>query len=246
MIEIPSIFIGDKAGQYTVIPRVELVTDCLSNSNSIYEVLCVAKEGGTKLCPMAFFSTLGSHEIYTIYRHALESLRDQTTAQISLNMDVNFLKSHYVEMLLSEFGSDTIILELSETSTAQSIAQIQGRLLKIRKNHRVRIWLDDFGTERSNFDLMNIIKFDGVKISKELFWDLYENDQMLLKYLIKMIKRKASSVIIEGVDSFKKYVFCKEQQCMMQGYFFNEIKASKPKEDTHCNKRLKKRSWAML
>jgi EAL domain-containing protein (putative c-di-GMP-specific phosphodiesterase class I) len=225
MIKIPSIFIECKGKQYTVYPKVELVTDCLSNNNYMYEMTCIATESGTQLCPIKFFSELACRETYVIYRHALESLRDQTTSRISLNMDINFLRSHYVEMLLSEFGNDMIILELSETSSLQSIVQIQDRLNEIRKNPRVRIWLDNFGTERSNFDLINIIDFNGVKISKELFWDLYKNDQMLLKYLIKMMRRKASMVIIEGVDSFEKYVFCKEQQCMMQGHFFNEIKA---------------------
>tara|TARA_B110000503_G_C6785205_1_gene264958 strand:- start:119 stop:517 length:399 start_codon:yes stop_codon:yes gene_type:complete len=129
-------------------------------------------------------------------------------------------------MLLSEFGSDTIILELVESSPLHLIIQIQDRLNEIRKNPRVRIWLDDFGTERSNFDVMNVINFDGVKMSKELFWDLHKNDQTLLKHMIKMMKRKSENVIIEGVDSFEKYIFCKEQQCLMQGYFFNEIKNS--------------------
>jgi hypothetical protein len=41
-----------------------------------------------------------------------------------------------------------------------------------------------------------------------------------------MIKRKASIIVIEGVDSFDKYIFCKEQQCLMQGYFFNEVESS--------------------
>jgi hypothetical protein len=39
-----------------------------------------------------------------------------------------------------------------------------------------------------------------------------------------MIKRKANIVVQEGVDIVDNYIFCKEQQCLMQGYFFNEIK----------------------
>jgi EAL domain-containing protein (putative c-di-GMP-specific phosphodiesterase class I) len=71
-----------------------------------------------------------------------------------------------------------------------------------------------------------VINFDAVKMSKELFWDLYENDKILFKYLVKMVKRKANIMVVEGVDSYDKYIFCKEQQCLMQGYFFNEIKKS--------------------
>ena len=226
MITIPSISIKKQDIQYLVYPRVELITDCMSNKKGIIEVLCIVMKDSEQLCPMRFFNELSNDEIYVIYRHILESLETQTTSTVSLNININFLNSHHLDMLLSAFGSSTIILELLETSSLESIIQIQNRLNEIKENPKVRIWLDDFGSARSNFDVLNMLNFDGVKMSKELFWDLYENDKILLKHLIKMIKRKSNTIVIEGVDSFDKYVFCKEQQCMMQGYFFNEIRNS--------------------
>jgi EAL domain-containing protein (putative c-di-GMP-specific phosphodiesterase class I) len=198
----------------------------MSNKNSILEVLCVVMNDSKKLCPALFFTELSNDEIYMIYRHVLDSLETQTTSTVSLNIDTDFLNSNHLDMLLSEFGSSTIVLELMETSSLQSIIQVQHRLNKVKQNPSVRIWLDDFGSERSNFDVLNMLNLDGVKMSKELFWDLHKNDRILLKHLIKMIKRKSNTVVIEGVDSFDKYIFCKEQRCMMQGYFFNEIKVS--------------------
>jgi EAL domain-containing protein (putative c-di-GMP-specific phosphodiesterase class I) len=226
VIHIPSISVTHKDNQFTVYPRVELITDCMSKKNGIYEILCVTNKGTEQICPTRFFSELNNQNTYTIYRHALSVLTTQTSSAISLNTNLDFLKAHYVEMLLSEFVDVKLILELTETSPLHSIIQIEDRLNDIKEHPRVSIWLDDFGTERSNFDLINAINFDAVKMSKELFWDLYENDKILLKYLVKMIKRKANMMIIEGVDSFDKYIFCKEQQCLMQGYFFNEIKNS--------------------
>jgi hypothetical protein len=142
--------------------------------------------------PYTFFNELSHQDTYTIYRHILGLLTTQTTSAISLNTSLDFLKSHYVEMLLSEFVDVKLILELQETSPLHSIFQIENRLNDIKEHPR----------------------------------DLYEDDKNLLKYLIKMIKRKANMIVIEGVDSFDKYIFCKEQQCLMQGYFFNEIKNS--------------------
>jgi EAL domain-containing protein (putative c-di-GMP-specific phosphodiesterase class I) len=129
-------------------------------------------------------------------------------------------------MLLLEFEYTKIILELVETSTLHNIIQINDRFNEIKACPRVSVWLDDFGAEHANFDLVDLVNFDAVKMSKELFWDLYENDKLLLKYLIKMIKRKANMMVIEGVNSFDKYIFCKEQQCLMQGYFFSENEVS--------------------
>jgi EAL domain-containing protein (putative c-di-GMP-specific phosphodiesterase class I) len=112
-------------------------------------------------------------------------------------------------MLLSEFASDTMTLELVESGPLHLIIQIQDRLNEIRLNPRVHIWLDDFGTENSNFDVINVINFDGVKMSKALFWDLHKSDQTFLKHMVKMMKRKSDIVVIEGVDSFDKYIFAK-------------------------------------
>ncbi|PKI03579.1 EAL domain-containing protein [Glaciecola sp. 33A] len=226
MITIPLISIKKQDIQYLVYPRVELITDCMSNKNGILEVLCMVMKGPEQLCPARFFNELSNDETYVIYRHILESLETKTTSTVSLNINTNFLNSHHVDMLLSEFGRSIIILELLETCSLQSTIQIQNRLNEIRENPKVHIWLDDFGSARSNFDVLSELNFDGVKMSKELFWDLYENDKILLKYLIKMIKRKSSTIVIEGVDSFDRYIFCKEQRCMMQGYFFNEIRNS--------------------
>ncbi|AGH45550.1 EAL domain-containing protein [Paraglaciecola psychrophila] len=223
MINIQSVSVSHENKEYIVYPRVELITDCMSNKRGVYEVLCTVMHSDIQICPTQFFVELTSRETYMIYRHALESLNKQTKADISLNVNINFLKSSYVEMILSEFGNDTIIMELVESSTLLSIINIQDRLDEIRKNPRLRIWLDDFGTEQSNFDVINVINFDGLKMAKELFWDLHKCDHILLKRMIKMMKRKSDNVIIEGVDSFDKYIFCKEQQCLMQGYFFNEI-----------------------
>jgi EAL domain-containing protein (putative c-di-GMP-specific phosphodiesterase class I) len=226
VIDFPSISITHESNQFVVFPRVELITDCMSKKNGIYEVLCIVKKGSKQKCPKVFFSELSTQNSYMIYRHVLNVLITQTTSTISLNTNLNFLKSHYVEMLLSEFECTKFILELVETSPLDTIIQTNDRLNEIKANPRVSVWLDDFGTEHANFDLVNLVNFDAIKMSKELFWDLYENDKLLLKYLIKMIKRKANMIVIEGVNSFEKYIFCKEQQCLMQGYFFSEIEVS--------------------
>jgi hypothetical protein len=57
-----------------------------------------------------FFSDLDSREIYIIYRRILENIIKQTMAAVSLNMSINFLETNYVNMLLSEFGGDTLVL----------------------------------------------------------------------------------------------------------------------------------------
>ena len=224
MITIPPISIKHGNKQYIFYPRVELITGCISNKNSIYEILCQVMDGQLKLSPVEVFNELDNSEIYIIYHHILSNINMKTTATISLNVDIEFLNTYYLEILLSEFIDHMLILELTENNTLKSIIQSKGRLNKIREDFGVQIWLDDFGVGYSNFDLVSAFNFDGLKISKELFWDLYRNDKILLKHIIKFMKSKVNIIVIEGVDSFDKYNFCKEQLCMMQGYFLNEVR----------------------
>jgi EAL domain-containing protein (putative c-di-GMP-specific phosphodiesterase class I) len=225
-IEISSILVKHGGKQYVVYPRAELITDCLSSKRVIFELLSGVMDGHDHVCPVSFFSELSEKDTYMIYHHSLESLKLQMNMAVSIKMDIKFVKSFYTEMLLAEFSGETIIFELKETSTKHRMSDVRERLQHLKENPRVQIWLDDFGTERSNFDLLNIMKFDGIKVSKELFWDFYAENKPLLKYMLAMLKSKSGSVIVEGVDSFDKYIFCKEQHCMMQGYFFDEAKKS--------------------
>lgn len=224
MVEIGPTTVEHKDRQYIIHPRVELITDCMSSKRHVLELLCRVNDGLQDVCPSTFFNELSDADTYLVYRHSLESIKEQTVNPVSLNANLRFLKSHYAEMLVSQFSGDTFIFELVDASAcSSSIAELQTSLRKLRENPRIHVWLDYFGVERSNFDLMNHIDFNGVKMSKELFWDFYENDKILLKHMLKMMKSKTKTVVVEGVDSFDKYVFCKEQQCLMQGYFFNEM-----------------------
>jgi hypothetical protein len=48
--------------------------------------------------------------------------------------------------------------------------------------------------------------------------------QVLLKYLVKLIKRNTNFIVSEGVDNFYNYIFCKAQQCLLQSDLNNNVK----------------------
>ncbi len=223
MINISSIQLEYLGASYEVSPRLELITNCTSKSTAWYEVLSIVMKEGKCECPITFFSKLDDRNTYRLYRHCLEEAAAQGVKNISLNADIELLSSSYIELLVEEFTSMNFVFEYSEMHSNQSLRTIKSRLAAIRLNPRVSIWLDDFGTKSANFDLISRIDFDGIKMSKELFWDLYARDRTLLRHLIKLMKSKANIAVIEGVDTFDKYIFCRERNCLMQGYFFIEI-----------------------
>ena len=140
-------------------------------------------------------------------------------------MNGEFLKSVYLTLLIEDFRGLHIALEISET--IDTSPENVGAIKALTAHPNVSIWLDDFGNRFSNFDTLEKCSFDAIKLSKELFWQLFYQDKKLLSCLLSNLRKKAENVIIEGVDCFEKYIFCKELNLLMQGFFFREIEQKK-------------------
>lgn len=133
MIAILPISIKHEGKKYFFYPRVELITGCISNENSVYEILCQVMDGQLQISPTEIFNELENSEIYIIYHHILSNIKVKKTTAISLNVDIDFLNTYYLEILLSEFTEHIIILELSENKTLQSIIQSNNKLLYVQR-----------------------------------------------------------------------------------------------------------------
>lgn len=222
MVRIRPINIQHNNENFVVYPRVELITSCISYYDGIFEILSHINKYGEHIDPCSFFEEISVQNTHLIYQHAIDAISKYSASTISLNVNTPFLNSNYLDMLIVEFNSTMFALELSENTSVESAHVLAKRINVLRTNPRVNIWLDDFGSKNANFDLTSVVDFDAIKVSKELFWDLFYFDNILLERLIKRLKGLASKVIIEGVDTFEKYTFCKEQGCLMQGYYFND------------------------
>lgn len=228
MINLPSLRIVFEGRTYLIYPRLEEIKDGYVSRADMHEVLSYIICDGRYVCPSSFYRTINEKQTYEIYKYCINYLTSNiahqtiTTKSISLNVDIRFINSKYVEALLFEFDEMNFIFEYYESNIFQNIYAMKQRTRELRENRRVKIWLDNFGTKMANFDLITKLDFDGIKISKELFWDLFFSDKQLLKYLIALMKMKAGTVIIDGIDSLDKFIFCKEFRCLMQGYFFLE------------------------
>jgi EAL domain-containing protein (putative c-di-GMP-specific phosphodiesterase class I) len=97
---------------------------------------------------------------------------------------------------------------------------------KINKRPNVSLWLDDFGRNQSNFDILlsKEIAFSTIKVSKELFWVLMASDVLFLKSLLIFLS-KNHQLVVEGVESLEQAGFLSQfSQIKMQGYLFPTIK----------------------
>lgn len=90
------------------------------------------------------------------------------------------------------------------------------------KSQGVKFWIDDFGTGNTNLSVLAVVKFDGVKIDKELFWTLVERGNELLSQLVSFIRNFTDNIIIEGVETYRQLDIAYSNKCFAQGFLFNE------------------------
>ncbi len=86
------------------------------------------------------------------------------------------------------------------------------------------LWLDDFGSGMANFSALTELKYDYIKLSRELFILLRKTDEgrSLFAMLLALINRYCNGVIVEGVETEEEWQQIQSSPAMAaQGYFFS-------------------------
>lgn len=88
--------------------------------------------------------------------------------------------------------------------------------------HGLPLWLDDFGTGMANFSALSAVRYDHIKMARELFSMLrqIQEGRLLFNLLLELINRYCRGVIVEGIEKLDEW---REVQaspaCAAQGYF---------------------------
>lgn len=86
------------------------------------------------------------------------------------------------------------------------------------------LWLDDFGSGMANFSALTELKYDYIKLSRELFILLRKTQEgcNLFSTLLALINRYCNGVIVEGVETEEEWqLVCDSPAMAAQGYFFS-------------------------
>jgi diguanylate cyclase (GGDEF)-like protein len=120
---------------------------------------------------------------------------------------------------------DFFIIEITEQDVASDPQSCQLQVRKI-KDSGYRLWLDDFGSGYSSFNMFSKFKFDLIKYDMELIRHLDDNDganRLILKDLIHLAKELKLHTLIEGVETQEQLDFVKEIGCeLVQGYYYHK------------------------
>ena len=202
---------------YEILAKFESI-EGLSDEEKGFELLCSVKKGKMVINPEDFYANLPSYETFQIYKKVVENIRKTEDLRLYINTPYNFLFSDYSKRLIKENTNIRFGFELPEETGSILFSDISDRLREIRREVDLHVLLDDFGTQNSNFDFFLIEGLDGVKLSKELFWHLYDHNKDFLKHLLSFLKARGT-VVVEGVDRIDRYKFCSKLGVLMQGYY---------------------------
>ena len=97
-------------------------------------------------------------------------------------------------------------------------------LLVAQMSELVPLWLDDFGSGMANFSALTEMKYDYIKLARELFIMLRasEEGRKLFDVLLVLINRYCKGVIVEGVETQEEWEQVRRSSaCAAQGYLFS-------------------------
>ncbi|MRT56535.1 cyclic-guanylate-specific phosphodiesterase [Enterobacteriaceae bacterium RIT693] len=86
------------------------------------------------------------------------------------------------------------------------------------------LWLDDFGTGLANFSALSEVRYDYIKVARELFIMLRKSDEgrNLFTMLLQLMNRYCKGVIVEGIETIDEWRDVQSSPAYAaQGYFLS-------------------------
>lgn len=86
------------------------------------------------------------------------------------------------------------------------------------------LWLDDFGTGMANFSALSEVRYDYIKVARDLFIMLRQTQEgrNLFTLLLQLMNRYCQGVIVEGVETLEEWRDVQNSPAAAaQGYFLS-------------------------
>lgn len=119
-----------------------------------------------------------------------------------------------------------ICFEIVERFRLEDTKKIQEIILEL-KQMGFKIAIDDFGIQYSNFDILDIVDYDVIKLDKyfidEIETSFIKNE--IVKCMSNIVKYKGKVMVIEGVESNLQVEMIKElynDAMYIQGYYYSK------------------------
>lgn len=160
--------------------------------------------------------------------HKIQKL--QPDFRISINISyIQVMKSNIISEIISavmehEVLPSTVIIELTESGLLDSDTRVAKLWAKL-KEKGIHLALDDFGTGSSNFQYLNELKPDLIKIDRSFTVKALENEYEynLLSLMSDMVHGLNLKMCVEGIETVDELSRMKElSPDYCQGYYFGK------------------------
>ncbi|MEZ2585405.1 cyclic-guanylate-specific phosphodiesterase [Kluyvera intermedia] len=192
-------------------------------------------------------------EVLTIVTHPSEPQKriapDRYFAEVSIGQRIHVIKEQ-VAMLakrkqffiqnkvlasvnvdaltLLEMRQDRILKTMIETLPWLRFELVEHMALPKDSSASLRefgpLWLDDFGTGMANFSALNEVRYDYIKVARDLFIMLRKTPEgrKLFIMLLQLMNRYCEGVIVEGVETLEEWREVQNSPAAAaQGYFLS-------------------------
>ena len=149
---------------------------------------------------------------------------------ISVNFSrLDFVLVDIVELIdrvVKEYNipHNLIKIEITESALTEDGEVLKESMSRLQEKGYF-IWLDDFGSGYSSFNVLKDYNFDGLKLDMKFLSDFTNNEKskIVIKSVIAMAKEIGMHTLCEGVETMEQSEFLKNAQCeKLQGYLFGK------------------------
>ncbi|ATZ13105.1 cyclic-guanylate-specific phosphodiesterase [Erwinia amylovora] len=179
-----------------------------------------------KVSPELYFATLEVPQRLDIVVEQLESL---------VKWEKKFISTNIVASV--NIDGSTLLATRQNSTLRRLIARCPWLRFELVEHHVLPqeliatqmpefgpLWMDDFGSGMANFSALTELKYDYIKLARELFILLRasEEGRNLFGMLLALINRYCKGVIVEGVETREDWEQVRNSPaCAAQGYFFS-------------------------
>ncbi len=218
-------------------PVFQKVLDFKTKSLYGYEVLMrMVSESGEMIPAYVFIDLVySSNIIYAFEEYVIDmavkkikSLNVNPKPKLFINMPLRIVnifkknKKHMKHLLEDMVNSQDVMFEISERKEKEPLESI-GYLVNELKYLGFGVALDDFGTEHSSFQKLNVIKPDIVKLDRFFL----KGGKDMLPWLAEGLKSSGYKILLEGIETEEDAMYAsKIQPDFVQGFYYG-----RPSED---------------
>lgn len=218
-----------------VVPFFQPIISNVSGKIVKYECLARVEDEGEIISPIHFLeSARRSGLMGNLTRSMINKcfkIFSGNEIEFSLNIaNEDLLDNTFIDFLTMKqkhynINPQHVILEILEDIIISDVNPLPLQNLHILKKLGYKLALDDFGTNRSNFNRLEAIGVDILKIDGQFIQgiDTNEKNQYIVKMITNMAKKMHIEVIAEFVETGQEYEMVKNIGVdYSQGYYFNK------------------------